>query len=501
MAGQAARRRSLLPSMPDLVALFAMTAILLRGGSRVLNGDTAAHLAAGGRILATGAVPRTEWLSYTLRGEPLVLAGWLGDVVFAAADRLGGTGALVALVAALAALIYGSAAFFLRRRGADARLALLAGLLAFLVGSAGLSARPQLFSYLGVVALLFLIERERPAPAWAFALLFLAWANLHAGFVYGLGLLGLYLAGELAEGTLARAGAPPAEGTVDPGERWGRAPRLAAGLAAGGLAACVNPWGIGLYRQVGRTVGDRYLLARSLEYLPPSFRTPEGMLLAATLAGLAAILLLVRPRPRLPRLLAVLAFAALALRSVRHVPVFGLVALPLTALHLQERLFGRRGRGRYWLGDALARRDARTRPGAWALPVLALLLGVAASGALRGPRWSFDPATFPVAAARAVRDGRIGGRLVHPDRWGGYLALALPEHRVFLDPLRYDEATVRDYLRLTSLDPGWRGVLRRRDVSLAVLPPDAPLAEALRREEGWRRVYADSVAVVLRRSD
>jgi hypothetical protein len=50
------------------------------------------------------------------------------------------------------------------------------------------------------------------------------------------------------------------------------------------------------------------------------------------------------------------------------------------------------------------------------------------------------------------------------------------------------------------LQEGWERTLRRRDIELVLLKPDAPLLHALGREPGWTRWYGDSVAVLLRRS-
>ena len=58
------------------------------------DNDLWVHLAGGRRILADGAVPRVDDLSYTAAGLPWVDHEWLTQVAFAALFGLGGSPAL-----------------------------------------------------------------------------------------------------------------------------------------------------------------------------------------------------------------------------------------------------------------------------------------------------------------------------------------------------------------------------------------------------------------------
>jgi hypothetical protein len=50
------------------------------------------------------------------------------------------------------------------------------------------------------------------------------------------------------------------------------------------------------------------------------------------------------------------------------------------------------------------------------------------------------------------------------------------------------------------LSPGWRGILEKWDIRLALLRPASSLAHELSRDSRWARWYCDSVAVILRRA-
>ena len=55
--------------------------------------------------------------------------------------------------------------------------------------------RPQLYTYILLAALMALLTRDnyrRSAPLWLAVPMFALWANLHGGFVIGVGSLALY---------------------------------------------------------------------------------------------------------------------------------------------------------------------------------------------------------------------------------------------------------------------------------------------------------------------
>ncbi len=86
--------------------------------------------------------------------------------------------------------------------------------------------------------------------------------------------------------------------------------------------------------------------------------------------------------------------------------------------------------------------------------------------------------------------------------WGSYVIWELyPDYLSFVDGRTdlFDEQLLAAYLTAWRADPGWETVLDRWDIQLALLEPDAPLAEAL-LDAGWRVGYRDSISVVLERS-
>jgi len=353
--------------------------------------------------------------------------------------------------------------------------------------------RPHVFSLLGAVATLWLLERGgRRAPLAAVGL-FALWANLHGGFLYGLVLIGLYLAGDALE------------------IRWGHGRSHWVGrlrehglLLAGALAGTlINPSGPGLLAHVVGYLGKGYLVDGTAEYQSPDFHALYGRIFLVVVLGVVAALALSGRRPAFPRLVAVLVSLAFALMSIRNIPLFGLVALPLLALHLAGAAAAWQSPflDRVRAGFAEAARSASF--GGWSAAAAGLLLAAAATRWGPGGRplvqAGFDPAVFPVEAVARGRTAGLSGPVFNEFAWGGYLQYAWPEQPVFIDGQTdfYGVGLTQEYVAIRGAKPGWRKRIAGRGVRLVLLPPDAPLVRELTAAGDWRVVETDETATML----
>jgi hypothetical protein len=64
----------------------------------------------------------------------------------------------------------------------------------------------------------------------------------------------------------------------------------------------------------------------------------------------------------------------------------------------------------------------------------------------------------------------------------------------------YGDALMTDFSDCYYLTDNWRKSLQNWGIRTVVLPPDAPLVTALQSSPQWKRVYADSEAVILTQS-
>ncbi len=481
------------PSAADLLFIVAAPIQVVRGAVKLTqsDGDFAAHLRMGETILRLRHIPAHSLASYTAAAEPMISHGWLSEVLFALLFRAGGLPLLVVVTAIIIGLTHGLVAVFLRGRGVDPRWALMAALISLPLASTHWLTRPHMFSILGAMVTLFLLESNRPHRELLFFPLFAVWANLHGGWLYGLLMIAAYGAGDLLEAWIATERAP-----------WlARARSDGIALAVAGCATVLNPYGLRVHAEVISAVTST-LLARNIEeYMPPNFQE-FGQL--PFLIGLILVLgLLALSRDRMPfRWLALVAMSLFfALRSSRNISLFGVTGWPLVALHA-SRAWPRHRRAFPYLRE-FARIDPSTRVGLWAAPAALILLAL---GANRGHVGSyslipdhFDRKKFPVAAVEMAKQSRLTGRIFEPWVWGGYLMYAWPAARLHVDPLKFSEQTIDSYRQIEGVGPKWRAELDRWNVATLVLEPQSQLARTVAADSSWQLWYRDSTAAVFRR--
>jgi hypothetical protein len=482
------------PSLFDIIFIIWALVVPIGFGYRLVNsdGDMARHIRLGEVILDQRALPRADLFSHTMGGKPFIAFEWGSEVLYAVAYRIAGLVGVVTLAGLTLALAYALVARFLVRRGGDPLLAYLVSMAAAVLSAAHWLARPHLFTMLLVVVLLELMVRPQ-RKLWPYVPLFVIWANLHGGFFYGCITLVLFAVGEVAEGWLVIG---------DARRKWfAQARHHLAAAGIGLVVSLLNPNGWHLLAHVAGFFGNSAILALTQEFMSPDFHTVNGKIFLAVLLAVIGSLALSRRRPPLPTLLILLVNVAFALISQRNIELFALVALPLVALQLDpewralpvlqraKEVFQREHEGAYsGVGAAVA---------AVLLICLALAGGRVAGIDVIPAR--FDPKVFPVAAVAKARAERLQGRMYNNFIWGGYLVHEWPEQRIFIDGATdfYGEELFKDYIRVNSLDPGWREILDRWKVNMALIPPESRLAHELVRDRSWRIWYCDSTATIL----
>lgn len=483
-------------SIVDMVFLVLALGIPLGLAKFVLNsdGDLPRHLRMGAYILHGGPY-QVDPFSFTRTGQPLVLFEWLSEVFFALAHAVGGLAAVAIATGLVLALAYTIIAMFLLRSGVDPLLAYLAALAAAFWGLPHWLARPHIMTLLFEALLLVLLERGR--RLWPYFLLFVLWANFHGGFVLGLALTGAYAAGAFLEWWVAPAG------SADRARWLARARTYALGLGLALVGSCVNPLGPGLLWKVRETLGDRFVIDNTFEFQSPDFHSFYGKLLAVAILGILTVLTLRARRLRFPRLAVLLMLIGGALYSVRNVPNFVLFVFPLLALECDEAW--RRARIPVFthVRRVFEEGERLARPGRWAAGAALLLVLLAWQHGRLGSTQlvmnRFDPAKFPVTAVARARAAGLSGHVYAEQTWGGYMLYAWPEQKVFIDGLTsfFGAELSKEYVKVVQMGTGWQEVLRKHDITTALIPSDWPLKDAL-RERGWTTWYSDSTATILR---
>jgi hypothetical protein len=463
--------------LPVGVGLAAYGTALTRGNAFLGDPDVYQHVAVGRWIVSHGLVPHTDVFSYTMYGSPWVPHEWLSEVIFYGLyDRFGWIGIFVVVAAAFAlamALLARALAMFLAPT-----YALIGTMTAWGLCFPTLVARPHALVFplmVAWIATLVAARNRDRAPSLFAALLMVLWANLHGSFMLGLAFAALFSGEALFEASDRRAVRRVILG-------WGGFGllSLAAALATpNGIAGVLLPLDM---------VRMNFALSFVTEWQSPNFQHPQPLemwlmllLLGTLIAGI-----------RLPvtRVVMFIVLLHMALLHVRYGAVLGMLTPLLIASFLASQL----PRGPEEFMSAFIRRGfhGRATPATGVVALgCALVLLFGATAWYRDRIHGVDRFT-PAAALAAVRQNQITGPVFNDFNFGGFLNLSgIP---TFIDA-RVDMFGDRFLLRYAKRDE-LAGILSQYDITWTLLGADHPDVLLLDHTPGWRRLYADEVAIV-----
>jgi hypothetical protein len=465
-----------------LLGLFGMAA------RNITDPDLWWHLKAGQYIVEHRSVPRTDPFSYTRVGQPWVAHEWLSEVLLFELERVAGFGGLIVVFAGVLC-----AAFFLLylRCGTDQYVAAAMTLCGAWATIPVWGVRPQIISLLLTSLWLLILERSERTPTllWWTVPLTLLWVNLHAGFAMGLALSALFLAGDWIERMLGRS---QPRGAVLHSEAPNRArPHIAILiLLIDLLIVPLNPNGMRLFWYPVETLRSAAMQNYIAEWASPNFHHaqywPFLLIVLASFAVLAWSQKEVRPRDLL--LLLVSLYAGLV--SLRMMPLFILVAIPLVATRLESR----------------ADSSALQRPAAPnVLLNFVIVLAMAAFVGLHvvqviHRQAEVEKKQFPSRAVEFLQAHSPTGRIFNHYDWGGYLIWRLyPSTQVFIDGRAdlYGETLLNQFADTYQLKRAWQQTLLDWNIHTVIIPRDSALATGLESLPGWSVSYEDEQAVIL----
>ena len=479
-----AASRRLTLNLPSLDAVGLLTGVLYLvffgfGFASFTDPDYFWHLETGEQIVRTLSIPRHDVFSFTANGTPLLDHQWLSEAAIYLSVRGLGYAVTLGLFVAITLASFGLMQRLLLRIGTPPGAALGLVALAMLISAPFWTVRPQLLSWFLLAVFVNTLVGRTKTP-WVLVPLVALWANLHLGYIVGLGVVTLWF--------LSRAW-ERLSGDREIDLRW---PALF--VAACFAASLLNPNG--------------YVpIERSLSYLPfvssdvsaqgiselesPDFSQPIHLPLLAGILVLIGLTMAGRVRDRFVLLLAI-AFTAMALQVARYQPLFAIAYLPAAGLAAKELLSRERRPG------APARSTLN-----WALLAVAAIAVLVAIPQLPGAQVHREPITdgrtmYPAEALAWVQEHRPDANVYTTHMWGGYFINSLyPDGHVYIDGRSdmYGGQRFEDYRAIINADEGWQALLESSGADTVVLLRTERAAVALRDAEGWslalRTPYAD----------
>ncbi len=456
------------------LGLFAMAA------RNVTDPDVWWHLKTGQYIAEHKSVPHTDPFSYTRAGQPWVAHEWLTELLLYELERATGLGGLIVVFAAVLCAAF----FFLYLRcGPRPYFAGLAVLSAAWATMPVWGVRPQVLSLLLTSMWLLLLERSERNPKllWWTLPLTLLWVNLHAGFALGLALSALFIAGEWIELRLGRTQ------QSTPHLRY-----AALILLLDLLIVPLNPNGLRMFSYPIATLRSAAMQNYIAEWASPNFHHAEYwpflLVVLGTFAALSWSRAQVRPRDLL--LLVVSLYAGLC--SIRMMPLFVLIAVPLVFQRLGDWPTSRPKRLRRPLA-------VRTLLNAAIVLAMALFACVHVIQVIRRQPQA-EAQRFPGGAVAFLQTHSPSGRIFNHYDWGGYLIWRLyPSTPVFIDGRAdlYGQQLLDQFAYTYQFKSDWQQALQRWSIGTVIVPADSALATGLRNSPGWTVAYEDAQAIVL----
>ncbi|MGH7365121.1 MAG: hypothetical protein ACREK9_01810 [Candidatus Rokuibacteriota bacterium] len=467
-----------------------MSLVFYRFSETIADPDLWGHVTFGRVVWHTGAVSQPDPFSYVTAGHLWLNHEWLSEVIFYLAFAAMGPPGLILLKTAISLIVFGLLYWQLCRQGLPALragLIVLAVVHFFLVSL--ITARTLIFSYPLLLVVFIMIRRlSRGETSWAWTLppLFALWANLHPGFLAGIGVLAIWSFTEVA----SRSWSGGTRNTP-------RSPSVGVILTvptASALATTLNPYGLDLWTFLYHTA----TVPRPdiTEWQPLTLMTRYGLAYAAYVA-VAAWGVLYSRRERSPALLAALIVTIiLPLIAIRHTPLSALGIAVLAGEHINDA----------WERASAAR--SGTRPGSpsriQAASAVLLLAGAGLLLMLSVPHFScirVEPAiggSYPARAVGLIKKSGVRGNLAIHFDWGEYAIYHLgPSVKVSVDGRRETAYPRGVYVENQNFMRGrgdWDALLKNHDTHLALVKSGSPAFNLMRLKPGWHLIHEDPLA-------
>lgn len=356
--------------------------------------------------------------------------------------------------------------------------------------------RAQIFTYFFFALTLFLLETSRQQQAWKrlwwLIPIQILWSNMHGGFLAGLGLGGIYAAGE----ALSRR------------PFW---PFLAI-IVPAGLATLINPYGLAYWSYLVEAISMPRPEILEWASVIASLQTgPYRMnsIYFLCIAYFAISLLLWSPNRDVTVYLALGLTLFLGLKNIRHQIFF----LMLSAAYLAEPFsaFSVRFRRSPWLQRLAARLDYRPIVIAYLLSLFFFSYQLGSLQPLRLTTPGFSEITqgnlyfYPTGAVDFIRKNGLKGKLLTDFDWGEYLIWNLsPQCLVALDgryETVYPESVVRPYMDFIFGRSNWQQFLQDYPPDMILVMKNSKIGNLLQADANWRQVFADQGSVLFVQSE
>lgn len=460
------------------IGLFAL------GIRETMDPDLWWHLKTGEYTLSH-TIPRTDLFSYTTFGQPWIAHEWLSEVIMFKIYKWFGFGGLMGFFAALLPLCFYWV--YCRISKVFLPLSVFAGLLGATMVSFFWGARPQVFNVVLLSFFLWLLEAvqmRRIKFGWfgVLPIVMVLWANLHSGFVLGLFLLGCFW---LAQGLEELS--PRSEAWLSKKERYGFLILICFCAGAMGL----NPHGYEIFSYPFLTLGNSAQQDFIAEWQSPNFHLGLfQFFLLIVLLGIGSLAINSKKVSWFEFILYLGSLAA-SLVSVRHIPFFIIVSIPIICKSAQNKFFEVTP---LFIVEPQSGFIKTFNLVFFTVLVVASIFYVEFK--VRENSQKVNVHELAPAVDFLTEKGWQNLRGLNAYDWGGYLIWR--GIKVFIDGRAdlYQDSILKDYRAITDIAPRWDDFLKNYKIDYVLFRKEAPLSNILTKRDDWAIAY-ESPKVVL----
>jgi len=488
----------LIPRISDVlfVAVLLYTAVF--AGTRMLgDGDTGYHIRAGELMLRNGTILHSDPFSYLRPQLPWTAHEWLSEIIMALCHNVAGLPGVVLLYALVIAFTAKYLYAMLVKKGHGILITALLVIIFIAAAQVHWLARPHIFSLLFLLFWFDCLEKMQEGgttKVWLLPASMLVWVNLHGGYIAGIFLLFLYLAGNLALFVTDRA-----EWDLRARERSGPILKLIGWSLA---AATINPSGYRIFIFPFKLAMDKKLIDNVSEFLSPNFH--NFLMLKYLLLAQVAVFAYSRRRMQPVHILIIVFFMNMALCSARYGPLFALFLIPILAQYTDLDLkTSYPGVARFLSNReaTVSTVDRVARGFTWPALAMVIVCILIVNGRIT---YGFDPKIKPTAAIEFLKNEHVSGNVFNNDEFGDLMIYSLSDrYKVFIDgrlDMYHAAGVLKEYFRISTFKTGWEDILRKYAIGWVFFDTDSPFCRFLQTRPDWKLIYSDRVASIFVRN-
>lgn len=450
------------------------------------------HIKTGELILKTHTIPNADQYSFTATGTPWVAHEWLSEVILFSTYRVGGIVLTQIIFTFLSLSAFGLS---IASTVDKSNLYAMGGsfFLGYLLSTPVLWARPQIFSFLNFGLFFFLLHRFKQSEKIKYIVpipfLMIFWVNMHGSFILGIGLIGIFLIGNIIEKSILKYK------SALKGQRLFSKYALVLGclLVISFLVSLINPNGSKIILYPFQTINDSSIQSYIQEWASPNFHEPTWIPLVVMFIALIGFSLRSNKTYSITEILLIIVFGYLALSAVKHVMYFAIVSIPVLSDLISEA---------FPYKKKVQKKTIPTLVMSAISFSIMLIIAAYKIVHLSQKQSSLNEEKLPINAVSYIDKEGIKGKIFNSYNWGGYLIWRLfPENKVYIDGRcdMYGSSFIHRYVDISNAKPGWQNALSDDGIEYVLIEPNTYLAYALKSSSEWTIIYSDHVSTLYKK--